>query len=61
LLVASSDMPEVLGVADRIVVMRDGAVSGIVSRAEATPERLLRLALPDAADAPALPRHRIPA
>ncbi|MEH3106858.1 MAG: ATP-binding cassette domain-containing protein [Sphingomonas fennica] len=50
LLVASSDMPEVLGIADRIVVMRDGAVSGILDRAEASAERLLRLALPDAGD-----------
>ncbi|NJC09474.1 L-arabinose ABC transporter ATP-binding protein AraG [Polymorphobacter fuscus] len=48
ILFASSDMPEVLGVADRIVVMREGAISGIVARGDATPERLLRLALPDA-------------
>lgn len=54
-LLASSDLPEVLGVADRIVVMRDGAVSGIVPRADATAERLLRLALPDAGAAPLLP------
>ena len=53
ILFASSDMPEVMGVADRIMVMREGAVAGILSRDEATPERLLRLALPDAA-----PRNR---
>lgn len=46
ILFASSDMPEVLGVADRIVVMRDGVIAGIVARDQATPERLLRLALP---------------
>jgi L-arabinose transport system ATP-binding protein len=50
LLVASSDMPEVLGVSDRIVVMREGAVSGVLDRQEAGPETLLRLALPDAAE-----------
>jgi L-arabinose transport system ATP-binding protein len=48
ILFASSDMPEVMGVADRIVVMREGAIAGILSRAEATPDTLLRLALPDA-------------
>ncbi|MCP9223645.1 L-arabinose ABC transporter ATP-binding protein AraG [Erythrobacter sp. LQ02-29] len=47
-LFASSDMPEVLGVADRIVVMREGSVSGVVARADATSDRLLRLALPEA-------------
>ena len=44
-LFASSDMPEVLGVADRIVVMSAGRVAGIVDRADATPDLLLRLAL----------------
>jgi L-arabinose transport system ATP-binding protein len=48
LLVISSDLPEVMGVADRIVVMREGAVSAVVARGEATPENLLRHALPDA-------------
>ena len=47
-LFASSDMPEVMGVADRIVVMREGVIAGIVDRSEATSELLLRLALPDA-------------
>jgi L-arabinose transport system ATP-binding protein len=49
ILFASSDMPEVMGVADRIVVMREGAIAGTVARDEATPDLLLRLALPDAA------------
>ena len=48
LLVISSDLPEVMGVSDRIVVMREGAVSAIVPRDQATPESLLRHALPDA-------------
>jgi L-arabinose transport system ATP-binding protein len=46
-LFASSDMAEVLGVADRIIVMREGRLSAIVPRAEASAERLMRLALPD--------------
>ena len=46
LLVVSSDMAEVLGVCDRILVMRQGAIAGELFRAEATPDDLLRLALP---------------
>lgn len=52
ILFASSDMPEVMGVADRIIVMREGGIAGILDRGEATPERLLRLALPDATARP---------
>ncbi len=44
----SSELPEILGMSDRIYVMRSGAVAGEVSRAEATQERLLALALGEA-------------
>ncbi|MBV9672730.1 MAG: sugar ABC transporter ATP-binding protein [Verrucomicrobia bacterium] len=44
ILVISSDLPEVLALADRIVVMRQGRVSGELSRAEATEERIIHLA-----------------
>ncbi|WP_157085424.1 ATP-binding cassette domain-containing protein, partial [Sphingomonas adhaesiva] len=54
-LFASSDMAEVLGVADRIVVMREGCVAGIVPRAEASADVLMRLALPQGAAAPSFP------
>jgi L-arabinose transport system ATP-binding protein len=46
LLVISSEMPELLGLSDRIVVMRDGEISGELTREEATEERLLTLAMP---------------
>jgi L-arabinose transport system ATP-binding protein len=46
LLVVSSDMAEVLGVCDRIIVMRQGAVAGELPRDQAAPDELLRLALP---------------
>ena len=39
----SSELPEVLGVSSRVVVMREGAVVGELSRAEATQERAMRL------------------
>ena len=41
----SSDLPEVLGVADRIVVMRDGAIAGELTHDNATEEKALRLAM----------------
>jgi L-arabinose transport system ATP-binding protein len=45
-IVVSSDLMEVMGIADRIMVMSEGAVTGELARAEATEERLLELALP---------------
>ncbi len=45
LLVISSEMPELLGLSDRIVVMQGGRVTGEVTRAEATEERVLALAM----------------
>ena len=40
----SSEMPEVIGIADRIVVMCDGRVTGELSAREATQEKILSLA-----------------
>jgi L-arabinose transport system ATP-binding protein len=45
-LMVSSELPEVMGVADQIVVMRQGRIAAMVDRADATEEKLLRLALP---------------
>jgi L-arabinose transport system ATP-binding protein len=45
-IMVSSELPEVLGVADRIAVMRQGQIAAIVSRTEANEESLLKLALP---------------
>jgi L-arabinose transport system ATP-binding protein len=42
----SSELPEVIGVADRIAVMRQGQIAAVVERADATEEKLLKLALP---------------
>jgi ribose transport system ATP-binding protein len=38
-------LPEVLGMSDRIVVMHAGSVAGELTRAAATQEKLLTLAL----------------
>ena len=43
-LVASSDLPEVLALADRIVVMREGRVQGEIAGADATEEAVMHLA-----------------
>ncbi|MFA5698995.1 MAG: sugar ABC transporter ATP-binding protein [Sphaerochaeta sp.] len=40
----SSEMPEILGIADRILVMCDGRVTGELMREEATQERIMELA-----------------
>jgi L-arabinose transport system ATP-binding protein len=45
LLVISSEMTELLGLSDRILVMQGGRVTGEVTRAEATEERVLALAM----------------
>ena len=42
----SSELPEVLGVSDRIVVMRQGRIAGELPRGNATEKSVLNLALP---------------
>ncbi|MFA9217129.1 MAG: L-arabinose ABC transporter ATP-binding protein AraG [Sphingomonadaceae bacterium] len=48
-IVVSSELPEVLGIADRVIVMREGAICGELARADASETAVLALALPDAA------------
>ena len=43
-LFVSSEMPEIMGFADRIIVMCEGKVTGELSREEATQEKILKLA-----------------
>ncbi len=43
-LLASSELPELMGMADRIVVMHRGRIAGELSRAEATEEGIMHLA-----------------
>ena len=45
-IVVSSDLMEVIGISDRILVMSEGALTGEVLREEAQESRLLQLALP---------------
>src|SRR5205814_949420 len=46
-LVVSSELPEVLGLADRIVVMQHGRVTGELDRSAASEEAILGLAMAD--------------
>jgi L-arabinose transport system ATP-binding protein len=45
-IVVSSELPEVLGVSDRILVMRGGIISGELPREAANEQKVLGLALP---------------
>jgi len=45
ILLISSEMPELIGLSDRIAVMHEGSLQGILPRAEATQERIMELAL----------------
>ncbi|OYU25740.1 MAG: L-arabinose ABC transporter ATP-binding protein AraG [Burkholderiales bacterium PBB2] len=47
IVVVSSELPEVLGLADRVLVMRQGRIAGSLARGEANEARVLALALPD--------------
>jgi ABC-type sugar transport system ATPase subunit len=56
-LIISSELPELLGLCDRILVMRQGRMAGVLSGESATQEQILQLALPDAdSSAPILDR-----
>ena len=44
-LVVSSELPEVLGVSDRIYVMNHGRITGELPRSSATEEKILALAM----------------
>jgi ribose transport system ATP-binding protein len=45
IMLISSELPELLGLADRVAVMHEGSLQGILPRAQATQQRILTLAL----------------
>ena len=45
ILMISSDMPEILGMSDRIAVIHAGTIVGEINRADATQERVMELSL----------------
>jgi L-arabinose transport system ATP-binding protein len=47
IILISSELPEILGLSDRIYVMQNGRITGELSREEATEEKILGLAMVD--------------
>ncbi len=45
-LLISSDLPEILALSDRVLVMREGMLAGELTRAQASEEKILTLSLP---------------
>lgn len=45
IIMISSELPEILGMSDRIAVMHAGAITGVLSREQATQQNILSLAL----------------
>jgi rhamnose transport system ATP-binding protein len=45
ILMISSELPEILGMSDRIAVMHGGTIAGVLSREEASQEKILAMAL----------------
>ena len=45
IMMISSDMEEILGESDRIAVMHEGRITGVVDRADATEEKIMKLAV----------------
>jgi len=44
-IMVSSELPEALGMADRIYVMNEGSIKGVLTKEEATQEKIMQLAL----------------
>ena len=44
IIMISSELPEVLGMSDRVVVMKEGSISGVLSRKEANEQSIMKLA-----------------
>ena len=50
IIMISSELPEIIGMSDRVVVMHEGKVTGILDAADATQERLLSYAAGESDD-----------
>ena len=44
IIMVSSELPEVIGMSDRIMVIREGSIAGVLDRSEATQEKIITLA-----------------
>ncbi|AHK46083.1 MULTISPECIES: L-arabinose ABC transporter ATP-binding protein AraG [Ensifer] len=59
IVVISSELPEVMGIADRIMVMCEGRVAADIPRAEFDERRILAAALPDVQNLNTLPHAQV--
>ncbi|KWV60316.1 L-arabinose transporter ATP-binding protein [Rhizobium altiplani] len=59
IVVVSSELPEVMGITDRIVVMCQGRVAANIERDDFDERRILAAALPDVANASELPNQQV--
>jgi rhamnose transport system ATP-binding protein len=53
IILISSDLPEVLAMSDRVLVMREGRQTAILNRNEANQESVMRAAMGQTSDRPA--------
>jgi inositol transport system ATP-binding protein len=44
IIMISSELPEIIGMSDRVVVMQEGSINGVLSRDEASQESIMHLA-----------------
>ena len=51
MIVVSSELPEVLRVSDRVLVMREGRIAATIERADLTEEAIVAHAIPQSNDA----------
>ena len=54
-LLVSSELPELIGMSDRILMLHDARIAGEFTRAEATPEMLMAAAMGQPASHPTSP------
>ena len=45
IIMVSSELPEILNMSDRVIVMRSGRISGELTKEEATQERIMQYAV----------------
>jgi ribose transport system ATP-binding protein len=45
IIMISSELPEVLGMSDRVLVMREGTIVGVLTRTEASEEAIMKHAV----------------
>jgi L-arabinose transport system ATP-binding protein len=59
IVVISSELPEVMGITDRIMIMCEGRVAAAIDRADFDERRILAAALPDISNASELPNQQV--